>query len=97
MKLKNNNALITGGSKGLGKVIAEHFLREGANVALCARGEDDPRATRDELAGEFPAQKVVAKACDVSSEEQVNALVAFVLDELGSLQVLVLNAGVYGP
>ena len=39
MKLKNVNALITGGSQGLGKVIAEHFLREGANVVICARGE----------------------------------------------------------
>ena len=39
MKLKNVNALITGGSQGLGKAIAEHFLREGANVFICARGE----------------------------------------------------------
>jgi len=41
MKLKNVNALITGGSQGLGKVIAEHFLREGANVVICARGEKE--------------------------------------------------------
>ena len=97
MKLKNLNALITGGSQGLGKVIAEHFLREGANVALCARTETDLLATRDELAKKFPSQKVVAKTCDVSDESQVNALVAFALRELGSLQTLVLNAGIYGP
>ncbi len=63
MKLKNLNALITGSSQGLGKVIAEQFLREGANVALCARTEKDLLATRDELAKKFPAQKVIAKAC----------------------------------
>ncbi len=97
MKLKNLNALITGGSQGLGKVIAEHFLREGANVALCARTESDLIAARDELAKKFPSQKVVTKTCDVSNESQVNALVAFTLRELGSLQALVLNAGVYGP
>jgi NAD(P)-dependent dehydrogenase (short-subunit alcohol dehydrogenase family) len=97
MKLKNLNALITGGSQGLGKVIAEHFLREGANVALCARTEKDLLATRDELARTFPSQKVIAKTCDVSDESQVNALVAFALRELGSLHALVLNAGVYGP
>jgi FlaA1/EpsC-like NDP-sugar epimerase len=58
MKLKNLNALITGGSQGLGKVIAEHFLREGANVVLCARGEKELSATRDELAGSnFPRKK----------------------------------------
>ena len=97
MKLKNVNAIITGGSQGLGKVIAEHFLREGANIAICARGEKDLLATRDELAGKFPAQKVLAKAYDVSDEMQVNELVAFTLRDLGSLQALVLNAGIYGP
>jgi 3-oxoacyl-[acyl-carrier protein] reductase len=97
MKLKNVNALITGGSQGLGKVIAEHFLREGANVVICSRGEKELLATCDELAKKFPVQKVFAKTCDVSSESQVNDLVAFALRELGSLQALVLNAGIYGP
>ena len=97
MKLKNVNALITGGSQGLGKVIAEHFLREGANVCLCARGEKELLATRDELARKFPSQKVLAKACDVSNEAQINELVSFALRELGSVHALVLNAGIYGP
>ena len=97
MKLKNLNALITGASQGLGKVIAEHFLREGANVALCARTENDLLATRDELAKKFPAQKIIAKTCDVSNESEVKTLAAFALGEFRSLQLLVLNAGVYGP
>jgi NAD(P)-dependent dehydrogenase (short-subunit alcohol dehydrogenase family) len=97
MKLKGINALITGGSQGLGKEIASYFLREGANVVLCARTEKDLFVTRDELSRQFPPQKVLAKPCDVASEPQVNDLVAFALRELGSLQVLVLNAGVYGP
>lgn len=97
MKLQNLNALITGASQGLGKVMAEHFLREGANVALCARTEKDLLATRDELAKKFPAQKVVAKTSDVSDASDVTALVKFAQGELGSIQALVLNAGVYGP
>jgi len=97
MKLKNLNALITGGSQGLGKVIAEFFLREGANIVICSRGEKELLATRDELVKKFPAQKIFAKTCDVSSEAQVNELVAFALRELGSLNALVLNAGIYGP
>ena len=97
MKLKNLNALITGGSQGLGKTIAEHFLREGASVVLCARSEKDLSATRAELAAKFPGQKVAAKTCDVANESQVNELVAFTLRELGSLDALVLNAGIYGP
>jgi NAD(P)-dependent dehydrogenase (short-subunit alcohol dehydrogenase family) len=97
MNLKGLNALITGGSQGLGKVIAEYFLREGAKVVLCARNEKDLSFTRAELAGKFPAQEILARTCDVSSEVQVNDLVAFALRELGSVHALVLNAGVYGP
>ena len=39
MNLENRNALITGGSQGLGKAIAEQFVREGANIVICARDE----------------------------------------------------------
>lgn len=97
MKLKNINALITGGSQGLGRVIAEHFLREGANVVICARNEKDLSATQHELAKKFPARKIFAKPCDVSNELQVNDLATFVLLKLGRLDALVLNAGIYGP
>jgi NAD(P)-dependent dehydrogenase (short-subunit alcohol dehydrogenase family) len=97
MKLKGLNTLITGGSQGLGKVIAGHFLAEGANIILCARGEKELFATRAELAGKFPVQTILARTCDVSNEAQVNDLAAFALREFGSLQALVLNAGIYGP
>ena len=97
MKLKNVNALITGGSQGLGKVIAEHFLHEGANVVICARNKKELSAARAELAKKFPSQTILAKSCDVSNEKQVNELVAFTRRELGLLQALVLNAGIYGP
>jgi NAD(P)-dependent dehydrogenase (short-subunit alcohol dehydrogenase family) len=97
MKLSGRNALITGASQGLGKAIAEQFLREGANVVLCARSEKDLAATSAELTGKFPMQRIGSKTCDVSNETQVNDLVAFALRELGSIHALVLNAGVYGP
>ena len=98
MKLHGRNALITGGSQGLGEAIAEHFVREGANIVICARDAAKLAATHDrlkKLAG--PKQKILARPCDISSEEQVNGLVSFAIAELGSLQVLVNNAGVYGP
>lgn len=97
MKLENVNALITGGSQGLGKVIAAHFLREGANVCICARNETELAATHKELKIGFPQRRVLAQPCDVSDEAQVNDLASFVLNELGSLHALVLNAGIYGP
>ena len=98
MKLQNRNALITGGSQGLGKAIAEQFVREGANVVICARDEkllSAARADLQKLAGR--TQRVLAKPCDVSVESQVEELAAFALKELGSVQVLVNNAGIYGP
>ena len=98
MKLKNRNALITGGSQGLGKAIAEQFVREGANILICARDERVLSATRLELQQlAAPGQKVLAKTCDVSSEHQAGELAAFALKEFGSVQVLVNNAGIYGP
>ena len=97
MKLSGRNVLITGASQGLGKAIAGQFLAEGANVFLCARSENDLSAARAELAAKFPSRRIVSKTCDVSDEAQVNELVGFALRELGSIEALVLNAGVYGP
>ena len=98
MKLDGLNALITGGSQGLGKAIAEHYLREGASVVICARDAKVLDTTRAELEPLAPSgRQVKAKPCDVSNEKQVNDLVDFTFRELGSLQVLVNNAGVYGP
>jgi NAD(P)-dependent dehydrogenase (short-subunit alcohol dehydrogenase family) len=98
MQLDGRNALITGGSQGLGKAIAEHYLREGASVVICARDTGLLEAARAECARlTGPGQRVLARACDVSDESQVNDLVAFALHELGALHILVTNAGVYGP
>jgi NAD(P)-dependent dehydrogenase (short-subunit alcohol dehydrogenase family) len=98
MKLAGRNAIITGASQGLGKVIAEHFVRAGASVMLCARSATDLQSTRAavaQIAGD--GQKVLARACDVSNEQEVNDLVASSVHELGTIHALVCNAGVYGP
>jgi NAD(P)-dependent dehydrogenase (short-subunit alcohol dehydrogenase family) len=97
MKLENLNAIITGGSLGLGRAIAEHFLREGANVLICARNEKELQVAREELAGKFPSRKVIAIPCDVSDESQVNSLFSGALREFRRIDALVLNAGIYGP
>jgi NAD(P)-dependent dehydrogenase (short-subunit alcohol dehydrogenase family) len=98
MKLTGRNALITGASQGLGKVIAEHFVRAGASVAICARDAELLSRTRAELESlATSGQRVLAMPCDVSSEEQVGNFVADAAGELGSLHTLVTNAGIYGP
>ncbi len=100
MKLANRNAIITGGSQGLGRAIVEAFVREGANVLFCAR---DERAT-GELAADLQArlprtgQRVLARGCDVSSPEAVGELFAAGDAAFeGPLHILVNNAGIYGP
>jgi NAD(P)-dependent dehydrogenase (short-subunit alcohol dehydrogenase family) len=97
-RLSGRNALITGASQGMGRAIAEHFLVEGANVVICARDGKVLGKTCDDLKMQATkGQKVLGKPCDVSSEDQVNDLVGLALAELGSLEILVNNAGVYGP
>lgn len=80
MRLANKVALVTGGRQGIGRAIAETFLREGAKVWVCGRG-DRP----NDLAVDMHWQQT-----DVASNEQVQALLA----QIGQLDILVNNAGV---
>ena len=100
MKLANRNVIVTGGSQGLGRAIVETFVREGANVLLCARDERAAAALAVAVQAQAPLaeQRVLAQGCDVSSVEQVEALFAAADDGFdGPLHVLVNNAGIYGP
>jgi NAD(P)-dependent dehydrogenase (short-subunit alcohol dehydrogenase family) len=92
--LAGRTALITGASQGLGLEIARSYLREGARIVICARSEETLRGAQEELAG---LGEVHGRPADVASPEEVDALVAFAVEHLGGLDVLVNNAGVYGP
>lgn len=97
-KLAGSGAIVTGGSVGLGRVIAETFVREGANVVICARDERAvAEAGRALAALAAPGQIVLAIAADVSKPSDVDALVATATAKLPKLDVLVNNAGVLGP
>jgi len=98
MKLKNRNALVTGGSEGLGRAIVARFVEEGANVLFCARNGASLKKGEDELRkGASTDQRIISQACDVSVAEDVDDLFRKVDAELGPLHILVNNAGVYGP
>ena len=84
--------LITGGSRGLGLVLARELGAEGARLALCARdGEDLERAQRD-LAGRDIEAHIFP--CDVRDEDAVRRMVESVEDRLGGVEVLINNAGI---
>lgn len=92
MELEDRVALITGGSTGIGRAIADALGRAGCRIAICARSRDRLEATADELArGGFD---VLAVPADVSREESVEQLADRVTGELGAVDVLVNNAGV---
>ena len=91
-RLENRNALITGGSRGIGKEIARRFVEEGANVCLCARGEGALNETAEEL--RQMGGRVAAHVADVSDQGSVEEMVGHALAELGALDILVNNAGV---
>ena len=93
MKLKNKTALITGGSKGIGKGIAKAFLKEGAIVIICGRNERDLKRTRDDLSKYGNISYIKA---DISKRNQVKSLKNKIERMFGKLDVLVNNASVLG-
>jgi len=99
-KLKGRNVLITGASSGIGQAIAVRFAREGANVAINYRsGTEQAECTRKmaRQARTNGAGKEMLVQADVSDEVQVQAMFAKVIEEFGSLDVLVNNAGIQKP
>ena len=98
MKLENLVTLVTGASQGLGRAIAEAFVREGSHVAVCARDRrmiDMAKEDLERIAS--PGQKILALGCDVTSRTDVARLFTAIDQDLGLIDVLVNNAGVYGP
>ena len=93
MNLDGKAAIVTGGTKGIGRCIAEALVRAGANVCISARHDVEIERTLREL-GEFGARDVAGVACDVRNHEEVKALVAFASAEFGGLDILINNAGV---
>src|SRR5688500_3368518 len=83
--------LITGGSRGLGLLMAREFAAEGARVAICGRDPGDLDAAVEDLAGR--GAEIVAVPCDVSDQQQVSRMVGEVVGRLGGIDVLVNNAG----
>src|ERR1039458_3814306 len=83
-------AIVTGGTRGIGRAIAERLLREGASVAICGRRKE----MVERVVGEMqPLGRVAGHAADVTKVEQVGELFQAVDREFGGLDILVNNAG----
>jgi 3-oxoacyl-[acyl-carrier protein] reductase len=89
--LTGQTAVITGGAQGLGLAIAERFVEEGARVVLGDVNLEATESAAKQLGGDDVAAAV---RCDVTSGDDVDALVAAAVDRFGSLDVMVNNAGI---
>lgn len=91
------NALITGATKGMGRAIAIAFAKEGANLAVCSRNENDLAAFKQELLGINPQIKVFTGAVDGSVKEQLLQFAANAEKELGFISIVVSSLGMFEP
>lgn len=92
MLLEGKNAVVTGGSQGIGAAIAQELAREGANVCLTFRKhEEEAQKYAEKIRG--LGRKALAVKCDISSFKDAAATVQAAIETFGSLQILVNNAG----
>lgn len=91
------NVVITGGSKGIGKALAEKFAedKQGHTILLCARNKEQLSSFAKELQGRFPRTNVDCMACDLSVKEEAQAFGLWVLDRTSKIDVLINNAGTF--
>ncbi len=89
LKLKGNRALVTGGTKGIGRAIVEAFLNEGSDVAFCARNAEEVQLTQEALSSIGP--KVIGSVVDVGDKAAIDAWVASAAEALGGIDTVVNN------
>jgi short-subunit dehydrogenase len=90
--LRGKVVLITGGSRGLGLVLARHLAAKGARLAICARTPDQLGEAHVEL--EKMGAEVMSMTVDVTDQRQVQAMIIDILEHYGRLDVLINNAGI---
>lgn len=89
--LRDKTVLVTGGSRGLGLVLAREFAREGARVVICARDDEELERARVDL--QQHGAEVFAVQCDVTNAPEVGSMVNQIHERFGKIDVLVNNAG----
>ena len=94
MRLKDKIAIITGGSRGIGRATVETFLREGASVILCASRQETADKAVKELKEMFPDAVVEGICPNLSNYSEVHSAFAAVAEKYGRIDILVNNAGV---
>src|SRR6266536_1326639 len=93
MNPDSKNAIVTGGTKGIGRAIAEALLRAGVSVCLSARKQNEIDEAVEALSKRGKG-RAVGFVCDVRNYQQVRALTNHVVEQFGGLDILINNAGI---
>jgi len=93
----NPLAVVTGGTKGIGKAAIEKFLAQGFDVITCARNESDLLTLQETFSESFPQSKFTYLAADLSVRSDVDAFIAFIRKHNTPVEVLINNTGVFIP
>ena len=97
LPLAGKVAIVTGAATGIGAVVAGYLAGDGAHVALIGRDEERLRARAATLDEKYPARESLPVRCDVTDEEQVQAMTSAVATRFGGIDILVNAAGGTGP
>jgi short-subunit dehydrogenase len=89
--------LITGCTKGIGLAIVKEFAAKGFNIAGCARNTQDLSDLYISLSAQYPSQHFLLETCDAANIDELKQFAADSIEEFGSIEVLVNNAGLFEP
>lgn len=93
----NKVIVVTGGTKGIGRAIAEKFAKEGFNIGVCARNDNDLISMEKFWETNFPNSNLFTFNADVSNKNQLQSFVNHLVSKYLTIDVVVNNAGVYFP
>lgn len=93
MRFESRVVFITGGTKGLGKAMAQAFLAQGASVAVNSRNKE----AAEQFTEEFKGQQVLAFEADIADYSAMDAMASKVYETLGKVDILINNAGIVNP
>ncbi len=93
-RLKQKNAIVTGGSRGIGYAIAEEFAQQGAGITLLARTEENLVSARQELVEQVPEAEVLTAPADVTDRQTLDEEIRKAITRMGHVDILVNSAGI---
>lgn len=91
------NAVITGGTKGIGKALVEKFAAHDFDIITCARNREDLENLRRKINKKFPSVNLLIRRSDLSLKSEINDFTKFIISNTSHVDILINNTGVFLP